>query len=263
MRMTFIPHRITCYVVHDRSMTPSSLKFQHLQNFLKITHTSFSRLLLHLTVPSSFPSITCFRKQFLYKMWPTQFAFSICNVWTFSPSWLHVTLLHFSHDRSNWSSPSFTSTTFQNFPVISDLFSEMSKSQHHTKLCSKCLILLVSSLQWSPICWYRVFLMLNAAFAMAILHLISRVHLASFAIMPPKHFNYSTQSYLNIKLYFISFLSLNSTFSQWLRLWVRTARSLGRHYEHFRRKHRRHLRDTLEEHKNCSIINMENGMSLW
>jgi hypothetical protein len=35
-------------------------------------------------------------------------------------------------------SPSFSSTTFQNFPVVSDLPHESSKFQHHIKLCSKC-----------------------------------------------------------------------------------------------------------------------------
>jgi hypothetical protein len=56
------------------------------------------------------------------------------------------------------------------------------------------------------------------------------VHLASTAIMPPKQLKYSTQSYLNIKLYFVTrFLLLNSRFSQSWRLWVRTACSLGRH----------------------------------
>jgi len=34
---------------------------------------------------------------------------------------------------SNWSSPSFSSTTFQNFPGICDLLSEVSLSLHHTK----------------------------------------------------------------------------------------------------------------------------------
>jgi hypothetical protein len=40
---------------------------------------------------------------------------------------------HFSHDRSNWSSPSFYSTTFHNFPGIFDLLSEVSKFQRHNK----------------------------------------------------------------------------------------------------------------------------------
>jgi hypothetical protein len=48
-----------------------------------------------------------------------------------------IILLHFSHDRSNWSSPFFPSTTFQNFPDTSDLFSEVSTFQHHTKILSQ------------------------------------------------------------------------------------------------------------------------------
>jgi hypothetical protein len=40
----------------------------------------------------------------------------------------------------------FSRTTFQNFPGISDLLSEVTKFQHHTKLCSKYSSLLVSSL---------------------------------------------------------------------------------------------------------------------
>jgi hypothetical protein len=56
-----------------------------------------------------------------------------------------VTLPHFSHDQSNCS-PSYSSTTFQNFPGIYDLLSEVSKFQHHTMLCSKCSTSLVSSL---------------------------------------------------------------------------------------------------------------------
>ena len=61
-----------------------------------------------------------------------------------SPTWLFVTLLS-SHDRSDWSSPAFSSTTFQNLPGISDLLSELSKMQHRTKLRSKRSTLLVSS----------------------------------------------------------------------------------------------------------------------
>ena len=50
---------------------------------------------------------------------------------------LSVILLHFSHDRSKSSSPLFSSTTFQNFPFISDLLYELSNFQHHKNLCSK------------------------------------------------------------------------------------------------------------------------------
>ena len=108
--------------------------------------SSFLRLLPRLLVtsisPFIFPSITCFRRQFLRKMWPIQLAFRFlisCRI--FLCSLTLVTLLHFSHDRSNWSSPSFSSTTFQNFPGISDQLPKASKFQHHTKPCSKCSIL--------------------------------------------------------------------------------------------------------------------------
>jgi hypothetical protein len=40
---------------------------------------------------------------------------------------------------------SIPSTTFQNFPGISDLLPEASKFQHHKKPCSICSILLISS----------------------------------------------------------------------------------------------------------------------
>jgi len=57
----------------------------------------------------------------------------------------------FLRDRSNWSSPSFSSTTFQDFLGISDLLSEESKFRFRTKLYSKCNTSLVSSLNLSPI----------------------------------------------------------------------------------------------------------------
>jgi hypothetical protein len=65
----------------------------------------------------------------------------------FPPPWLFVTLLYFSNDRSKCSSPSFSSTAFQNIPGISDLLSGVSKFHHRTKLCSKCSTLLVLSLK--------------------------------------------------------------------------------------------------------------------
>jgi hypothetical protein len=78
-------------------------------------------------IPSIFPW-TLF-----YKALPTQDVtqpsfFLIYIGYYFAPR-LH-TILHFSQDRSN-RSPSFPSITFQNFPGDSDLFSEVSKFQHH------------------------------------------------------------------------------------------------------------------------------------
>jgi len=86
----------------------------------------FPRLPVIYILPSVFPSITRFWRQFLPKMWPIQLPFLLfiaCRI--FLSSQLCVTLLHFSHDRSNWSSPPFSSTTFQNSPCTSDLICEV------------------------------------------------------------------------------------------------------------------------------------------
>ena len=64
-----------------------------------------------------------------------------------------VLLIYFSHDPAI-SFPS-SSTIFQGFPGISDLLSEVFKFQRHTKLCSKCSTLLVSSLILSPVCCHK------------------------------------------------------------------------------------------------------------
>ena len=65
-----------------------------------------------------------FRRQLLGKMCPSSLV--LC-VWYFCSPWLYVTL-HFSHDLSNITS-SFFSTIFHNLPDITDLLSEVSKSQ--------------------------------------------------------------------------------------------------------------------------------------
>ena len=62
----------------------------------------------------------------------------------------------------------------------------------HTKVCSKGSILVVSP--WSPsaICWRQRVYLLNAVFALVILDLISRVHLASFVVTLPRQLKCST-----------------------------------------------------------------------
>jgi len=60
----------------------SSLKFQYLQ-FSSRSSSSCLRFHPRLLVPSFFPSIPCFRRQFLRKLWPIQLAFLIftaCNI---------------------------------------------------------------------------------------------------------------------------------------------------------------------------------------
>jgi hypothetical protein len=96
------------------------------------------RLPVVYILPSSFFSIMRCRRRFLCKMLSIQLTFVfIYGLWDFFSSLLFVTLLHFSHDRSNWSSPFFSTTTIQNFPGISDLLSEVSNSQHHTNAILK------------------------------------------------------------------------------------------------------------------------------
>ena len=61
-----------------------------------------------------FPSIACFRKQFQRKKWPIKLAFFHFIAYTNFLSFLTlcVVLHHSSHDRSKWSSTSFSSTIF-------------------------------------------------------------------------------------------------------------------------------------------------------
>ena len=122
------------HIVRSRA---SSFKWEYPLLSLRSSN-SFVRLLPCLPVtsipPCSFPSITRCRRQFLRKMWPIQFAFRLhisCRIFLCSLNLSKV--LHFSHDQSNWSFPSSSSTTFQNFPGVSDLLPEASKFQHHAR----------------------------------------------------------------------------------------------------------------------------------
>ena len=131
-----------------------SFNFQYTLFSLR-SASSCLHLLPCLPLTSIFPSIMYFRTQFLRKMWLIQLVFLfLLFVGYFSPPWRFKILLHFSQDQSNLAFP-FFSSTFQNFPDISDLLSAVSKFQHHTKLCSKCSTLLVCSLNISPICWWK------------------------------------------------------------------------------------------------------------
>jgi hypothetical protein len=116
-------------VLHTVRSTASSFDVQYLLFSIR-SPSSCLRLLPHLPVFVILPSITCFRRQFLHKLRPIQLTFLLFFVYrTFLSPWLSE--IHCSHDRSNWSSPSFSSNTFQNFPGISNLRTEVSKYQHH------------------------------------------------------------------------------------------------------------------------------------
>jgi len=126
-----------------------------------------------------------FRRQFLRKIWLIHLAFLFLFHVRYSPRpWPYLTRLRLSHDRSNRSTPLFFSTTFQNFPYISDL-SEISSFQHITKLNYKYCIFPGFFLKFRPSMLVKCVFLLKAAFTMMILCLISHVNLASFVIVLP------------------------------------------------------------------------------
>ena len=141
VRLTTGPQPLPKRVLHT---VRSSALYFNLQHPLFSSRSSSSRFRLLPPLPVTyiftfiFPLTKCFRRQFLRKMWPIQLSFLLLSVEHYSPPWIFVTLLHFSHDRSSWSSSAFSNTTFQNFTDISDLRSEASKLQYSQNLYSKC-----------------------------------------------------------------------------------------------------------------------------
>jgi hypothetical protein len=99
----------------------------------------------------------CLRRQLLRNICPIQLAFLRLIVWRMFLSSFTLYNLHYLRGPSSISSPSFSSTTFQNFPGTSDLLPEEFKFLHHTKLCSKCSTSLIFSLALSVICWWIEF----------------------------------------------------------------------------------------------------------
>jgi len=151
---------------------------------------------------------------FLRMKWTTQSAFILLLYVGCSCSPRPVTL-HFSHDRSKLSSPSFSYTTFKKFAGIYDLFSEVS-SFSTIKLYSKCLSQIKSNFLTK-----RVLVLLNSTFVTATLDLISLVHDTLFVIMLPKRHIYNTTFLIRrlsaIKYLFIYLLfNTNSVFNIYL-----------------------------------------------
>ena len=140
-------------------------------------------------------TITCFKMQFLRKMWPIQLAFLLFTVYRIFLSSLTVCYTSLLHTRSV---QLMFSILLQNHTAkLSKYFwstSSTSKFQPHTMLCSKCSTLLVSSSNLSPVCWLKE----SSSCWMLLLPrqswTVSRVHLASFVIMLPKWLKFSTFS---------------------------------------------------------------------
>jgi len=152
--LTTRPYPLPNRVRHRVRSGVSSVNFQYpvfslrsCSNFLR----HLSRLPVTSLLSSIFPSVTCFWRQFLCKMRPIHLGllpFIVCRI--FLSSSTLCLILHFLHDRSNWSSSSFSSIMFQNIRGIYDLFSEVSKFQHHTKLCSNIALYYVFLFKFKP-----------------------------------------------------------------------------------------------------------------
>ena len=140
--ITVIHHSSLCTLSYDRSIplpkrvlhgvrySASSFNFQYSLFSLRLP-SSYLSLLPRLPVPSilssTFPSITWFRRHFLRKMWQIQLAFFVLIACMTFLSYLTLCNTSFLTRSVHWSSSSFSKTTFQNFPNISDLLSEVSK----------------------------------------------------------------------------------------------------------------------------------------
>ena len=185
-------HHSFCSLPYDRSIASSEAISPHsaISCFLFrlfVTSSSSCLHILHFPITSN-PSFLlptpqkCFRRQFLRKMWQIQLYFILFIV--------HSTFLS-SLTLCN-TSPLFTPSVHLIFSII---------LQHHISKLSMYFSSTFWSVQVSPpykamfqmlrfssfflkfkrnLLAKRTFFLLNAAFAMAILNLISRVHLASF-----------------------------------------------------------------------------------
>ena len=96
-------------VLHKERSSPSTFNLQYPLVFLRSSSSCLCPL-PHIPItsilPSIFSTITRFRRQFQHKMWPIQLAFLFLLFAGYSSTpCLFVILLHFSHDRSNWSLP--------------------------------------------------------------------------------------------------------------------------------------------------------------
>jgi hypothetical protein len=134
-------------IVHIVRCSASSFNFRYPLVSVR-SSSSCLRLLPRLSVSCFilfiYPSVACFRRHFLLKMWVVQSALLLC-VGHSSPTWLCV-ILHFEHDRSKQSFPSVCSSAFVNFTGICDLRTEVSKFQLQSWICSKCSAELVCHL---------------------------------------------------------------------------------------------------------------------
>jgi hypothetical protein len=110
--------------------------------------------------------------------WPVQVAFLLFMVCTMFLSFLTLCNILFFARSVQQISPSFSSTTFQNFQAYFHLLSEVSKFQHHNNLCFKRCKFTSLFLEFNSILLMkRIFVSLTAACAMTMLDVISRTQI--------------------------------------------------------------------------------------
>jgi len=138
--LSTVPQPLPNPVLHTVRSSASSFNLQYHIFPLRLSSKRI-RLLLRLPVtsifPSTFPSIPCFRRQFLCKMWPAQFSFFlfiVCRIFLssltlklllFLTRWVHLTSVSLQHHISN-------------VLGIPALVPEVSQFQYHIHLRSKC-----------------------------------------------------------------------------------------------------------------------------
>jgi len=102
------------------------------------------RLTFTPNLSSIFPSLRCFIKQFLWKIWPN--ISPSCYLCKINQSFLTLHNTPFLTRLLQVFISIFLQNFILYFPRIYDQIYEVPKLQHHFKLCSKCGILLGSSL---------------------------------------------------------------------------------------------------------------------
>ena len=157
--LTTGPYLFPKRVLHRVRSNASSFRFQNPLFYVRLSSSclrNLPRRSVIATRPSTFHSITCFKGQFLHGMRPIQLAcllFIVCRTF-FSPLTFCNPYSYFIRSVQMI----FFIRLQHHISKLSRYFSSTSRNvqfQHHTRLCSKCSTLLVSSLILSPVCWWK------------------------------------------------------------------------------------------------------------
>jgi hypothetical protein len=179
--LTTGPQPLPKRVFHRVRSSASFSNFQWPFCFRTLSRSCLSPLpCLHVTsIPSpSFPSIVCLKRRLIRKTWPIQLAFLLfilSRMFLPPPPSFCAVLPHLSHDQSKWSSPSFSRYLFSTFPSVqfSAPYNAMLQMYRFTSFYLKFKSNFLIKKKSSSLCF-------ECCFAVAIVALISHVHLADF-----------------------------------------------------------------------------------